>query len=65
MIQEILPAVASLNNHISPAPEMDEPATEINGGTTSQHYAIVESEHPYKPATVSHYKVKGQKYINI
>ena len=25
--------------------------------TTSQHYAIVESDHPYKPATVANYKV--------
>ena len=31
---------------------------EVTGaGTTSQHYALVESEHPYKPATVVSYKV--------
>jgi len=57
MIQEILPAVANLNNHISPPPPAAEPGTDINGATTSQHYAVVESEHPYKPATVSQYKV--------
>ena len=26
--------------------------------TTSQHYAVVESDHPYKPATVANYKVR-------
>lgn len=55
MIQEILPPVSNLNNYITPPRETEEP--EMNGGTTSHHYAVVESDHPYKPATVSHYKV--------
>lgn len=29
-----------------------------DGNTTSQHYAIIESEHPYKPATVTNQKVR-------
>lgn len=31
------------------------PSLEQN--TTSNHYAIVESDHPYKPASVANYKV--------
>ncbi len=27
------------------------------GNTTSQHYSVVESDHPYKPASVANYKV--------
>ena len=27
--------------------------------TTSQHYAVIESDHPYKPATVANYKVRS------
>ncbi|XP_062580615.1 E3 ubiquitin-protein ligase MYCBP2-like [Saccostrea cucullata] len=54
IIQEILPEVAQLNTQ-SPAP-LPAPDTSENG-TTSQHYAVVESDHPYKPASVSNYKV--------
>lgn len=57
MIQEILPAVANINNKISPPPPNIDSTVEVNGGTTSHHYAVVESDHPYKPATVSNYKV--------
>ncbi len=32
-------------------------AVTLDGGTTSHHYAIVESDHPYKPATVANYRV--------
>ncbi|KAL3880398.1 hypothetical protein ACJMK2_032642, partial [Sinanodonta woodiana] len=60
LIQEILPAVVNLITQISqyhvPAPMPDGQELQI-GGTTSQHYAIVESDHPYKPATVANYKV--------
>lgn len=55
IIQEILPEVAQLNTlspRYIPAPEVCS-----ENGTTSQHYAIIESDHPYKPASVSNYKV--------
>lgn len=28
----------------------------FNSSTTSQHYTWVQSDHPYKPATVSNYR---------
>ena len=28
-----------------------------SGSTTMQHYAVVESDHPYKAATVANFKV--------
>lgn len=50
LIQELLPHVAALNllEGVNP----DEPVKP----TTSNHYAWVESEHPYKPASVSNYR---------
>ena len=58
LIQEILPPVTSLINHICPPPpKVCDLIESNNGGTTSQHYAILESDHPYKPATVANYKV--------
>ncbi|KAL4230611.1 E3 ubiquitin-protein ligase mycbp2 [Mactra antiquata] len=56
LIQEVLPALSTLINSVYPAPPKIEGEI-TNGGTTSQHYAILESDHPYKPATVSNYKV--------
>jgi E3 ubiquitin-protein ligase MYCBP2 len=55
IIQEILPEVAQLNT-LSPPP-LPTPEVPPENGTTSQHYAIVESDHPYKPASVFNYKV--------
>ena len=57
MIQEILPHVSALNN-LSLATQKcnDSDLSEDAHTTTSQHYAWVESDHPYKSSTVSHYK---------
>ena len=65
LVQEIIPAVADLNCQLFPPSVVPSPTavaassaadvTEAN--TTSQHYAVVQSDHPYKPATVSNYKV--------
>ena len=60
LIQEMLPHVAALNllsgsSQIAQDTEMQIPST--SPITTSTHYTWLESEHPYKPATVSHYKV--------
>lgn len=62
MIQNVLPPVAYLNNSLSriktpPVLASESTSHDINLCTTSNHYAIVESDHPYKPATVSNYKV--------
>ncbi|XP_076065953.1 MYC binding protein highwire isoform X3 [Oratosquilla oratoria] len=58
LIQEILPHVAALNNLIL-ATQKNAVTETIEGchTTTSHHYAWVESDHPYKPATVSNYRV--------
>ena len=61
---ESLPASSSS----SLSKELSGSLSSLNGGTngngnfaqvntTSQHYALIESDHPYKPATVANYKV--------
>eukprot|EP00058_Branchiostoma_floridae_P002865 XP_002588353.1 hypothetical protein BRAFLDRAFT_81492 [Branchiostoma floridae] len=65
LVQDVLPAVASLNQRYAPPPpilnqsaqSIEATLLEGNTNTTSAHYAMVESEHPYKPATVAHYKI--------
>ena len=59
LIQDILPSVAALNNLAAD----DSGGRGVGGGQptdppTQQHYAWAESDHPYKPATVSNYTVK-------
>lgn len=65
LIQEILPHVAALN--LSPESIIGSYQSEISNlvasnldgdgvCTTSHHYTWVQSEHPYKPATVSNYR---------
>ncbi|KAB7503617.1 E3 ubiquitin-protein ligase MYCBP2 [Armadillidium nasatum] len=58
LIQEILPHVAALNN-LSLATQRSAIAETLEDchSTTSHHYAWVESDHPYKPATVSNQRV--------
>ncbi|XP_017786826.1 PREDICTED: E3 ubiquitin-protein ligase MYCBP2-like isoform X2 [Nicrophorus vespilloides] len=50
LIQEMLPHVAALNLLSSGGDDLTT--------TTSHHYTWVQSDHPYKPATVSNYRVK-------
>lgn len=68
MVQELLPPVGELNTHLSGQPALLPSPTSIERGeagssshsdvnTTSEHYAVVESDHPYKPATVTNYRV--------
>ncbi|WAQ99892.1 MYCB2-like protein [Mya arenaria] len=57
LVQEVLPALSGLVNHVFPAPPKPETGDTSNGMTGAQHYAILESDHPYKPATVANYKV--------
>ncbi|KAK9309341.1 hypothetical protein QLX08_000965 [Tetragonisca angustula] len=62
LIQETLPHVAALNllstmgsSEISQDSELQSHVSTPT--TTSHHYTWLESDHPYKPATVSHYRV--------
>ena len=62
LIQDILPAVIPLTKQLVPLPlsssvNIESSMSDINIPTTSQHYAVMESEHPYKPASVANYKV--------
>ncbi|XP_024084698.1 E3 ubiquitin-protein ligase MYCBP2 isoform X3 [Cimex lectularius] len=59
LLQELLPHVSALNllHYESFRSCSDETAHDQAGVTTSNHRAWVESDHPYKPATVSNYKV--------
>lgn len=70
LVQEVLPPIAQLNSQLCqqiappasptaviPLEGSMEGSSQFEVNTTSQHYAIVESDHPYKPATVANYKV--------
>uniref|UniRef100_A0A8C9U137 RCR-type E3 ubiquitin transferase n=1 Tax=Scleropages formosus TaxID=113540 RepID=A0A8C9U137_SCLFO len=67
LVQELLPTISALNQKYMPPAfnpnqstdsTMGVPAEQgLSTGTTSSHYAVVESEHPYKPSAVTHYKV--------
>ena len=67
LIQEILPSVASLLNLYCGGSDTNSPIDMVTTADddlalaeamSSQHYAWVESDHPYKPASVNSYKVK-------
>uniref|UniRef100_A0A1B6EGK8 PHR domain-containing protein n=1 Tax=Clastoptera arizonana TaxID=38151 RepID=A0A1B6EGK8_9HEMI len=61
LIQEILPHVSALNllscGMGQSMSSVDSNCHETINSTSSNHYAWVESDHPYKPATVSNYRV--------
>ncbi|XP_074845195.1 E3 ubiquitin-protein ligase MYCBP2 isoform X7 [Carettochelys insculpta] len=67
LVQQLLPSVAVLNQKYAPPSFNPNQSTDsttgnppeqgLSAGTTSNHYAVTESEHPYKPACVTHYKV--------
>ncbi|XP_072332276.1 E3 ubiquitin-protein ligase MYCBP2 isoform X3 [Scyliorhinus torazame] len=67
LVQELLPPVATLNQKYAPpafnpnqstdSATGNQPDQGLSACTTSSHYAVVESDHPYKPACVSQLKV--------
>ncbi|KAM4795152.1 LOW QUALITY PROTEIN: E3 ubiquitin-protein ligase MYCBP2 [Rhinophrynus dorsalis] len=66
LVQQLLPSVAILNQKYAPPvfnPNQSTDSTtgnqpeQLSACTTSSHYAVLESEHPYKPASVMQYKV--------
>ena len=50
LVQDLLPSVSELNTQSGKSPRAD-------SDLPSPHYAWVESDHPYKPAGLSNYKV--------
>ncbi|XP_064481849.1 E3 ubiquitin-protein ligase MYCBP2-like [Ornithodoros turicata] len=59
MVQKLLKWVAVLNQRSkAPIGDSSMPADPSQEGSERVHYAVVESDHPYKPSTVSVYKVK-------
>ncbi|XP_053161485.1 E3 ubiquitin-protein ligase MYCBP2 isoform X13 [Hemicordylus capensis] len=67
LVQQLLPSVAILNQKYAPpafnpnqstdSTTGNQPEQGLSACTTSNHYAVIECEHPYKPACVTHYKV--------
>ena len=72
LVQELLPAVSALNQKYAPPTFNPNQSTDSTTGnqpdqglsacTTSNHYAVIESDHPYKQAGVTQYKVKLLKF---
>lgn len=68
LVQELLPAVSALNQKYAPLAFNPNQSTDSTTGnqleqglsacTTSSHYAVIESDHPYKQARVTQYMVK-------
>ncbi|KAK9891452.1 hypothetical protein WA026_014685 [Henosepilachna vigintioctopunctata] len=67
LIYELLPHVAALNLIAGSTPTTAKSVSSVSGNTegfdyrintTSHHYTWVQSDHPYKPATISNYRVK-------
>lgn len=67
LIQEILPHVAALNLMEATSPRSNKCSLKPDGSaladvfdnknnTTSKHYTLVESDHPYKASTVTNYR---------
>uniref|UniRef100_W5MG48 E3 ubiquitin-protein ligase MYCBP2 n=1 Tax=Lepisosteus oculatus TaxID=7918 RepID=W5MG48_LEPOC len=67
LVQELLPAVSALNQKYAPpafnpnqstdSTTGNQPEQGLSACTTSSHYAVLESDHPYKQAAVTQYKV--------
>uniref|UniRef100_A0A8C4T2S5 E3 ubiquitin-protein ligase MYCBP2 n=1 Tax=Erpetoichthys calabaricus TaxID=27687 RepID=A0A8C4T2S5_ERPCA len=67
LVQELLPAVSALNQKYAPpafnpnqstdSTTGNQPEQGLSACTTSSHYAVIESDHPYKQASVTQYKV--------
>ncbi|XP_056320942.1 E3 ubiquitin-protein ligase MYCBP2 isoform X8 [Danio aesculapii] len=67
LVQELLPAVSALNQKYAPptfnpnqstdSTTGNQPEQGLSACTTSNHYAVLESDHPYKQAGVTQYKV--------
>lgn len=67
LVQELLPAVSALNQKYAPptfnpnqstdSTTGNQPEQGLSACTTSNHYSVIESDHPYKQASVTQYRV--------
>lgn len=67
LVQDLLPAVSALNQKYAPptfnpnqstdSTTGNQPEQGLSACTTSNHYSVIESDHPYKPASVTQYRV--------
>ncbi|XP_046902595.1 E3 ubiquitin-protein ligase MYCBP2 isoform X13 [Hypomesus transpacificus] len=67
LVQELLPAVSALNQKYAPpafnpnqstdSTTGNQPEQGLSACTTSSHYSLIESDHPYKQAGVTQYRV--------
>ncbi|KAA8587942.1 hypothetical protein FQN60_001136 [Etheostoma spectabile] len=67
LVQELLPAVSALNQKYAPptfnpnqstdSTTGNQPEQGLSACTTSNHYSVIESDHPYKQAGVTQYRV--------
>lgn len=68
LVQELLPAVSALNQKYAPptfnpnqstdSTTGNQPEQGLSACTTSNHYSVIESDHPYKQAGVTQYRVR-------
>lgn len=76
LVQQLLPSVAILNQKYAPpafnpnqstdSTTGNQPEQGLSACTTSNHYAVIECEHPYKPACITQYKVGITfDYVNL
>lgn len=73
LVQELLPAVSALNQKYAPpafnpnqstdSTTGNQPEQGLSACTTSSHYAVIESDHPYKQAGVTQYKVHSTVHL--
>lgn len=67
LVQDLLPAVSALNQKYAPptfnpnqstdSTTGNQPEQGLSACTTSNHYSVIESDHPYKQASVTQYRV--------
>lgn len=62
LVQKLLKWVSTLNQRNAPTKQADA-LVPMDGGIGPAHYAVVESDHPYKPATVFVSKVKFTRSV--
>lgn len=67
LVQDLLPAVSALNQKYAPptfnpnqstdSTTGNQPEQGLSACTTSNHYSVIESDHPYKQASITQYRV--------
>ena len=67
LVKRVLPVVSAAVRSVRAGDGDREKAREDDSSTYSDtkllHYATVESDHPYKPASVSHFKVRSSQEV--